>query len=91
MRLWAGTNRQLERFFQRTNNIHKTMRSILETETNNTLNFIDLSIKKKQDTQTQIQFLRNVAYIDTIIRNSSYKPTNKKHHFVTRFTDHTNG
>ena len=42
--LWKGSNRQLDMFLNEINNLNKSIQFTMEKETQNSLNFLDISI-----------------------------------------------
>ena len=68
------------------NALHPNMKFTNETEHNNRINFLDITIKR-QDNHVNISVYRKPTYTDTIIPYSSNHPTSQKHAAV-RFLYH---
>lgn len=68
--LWKGTNRQLQKFHKHINSLDPNIQFTIETEENNSINFLDLTItkiNKKHD----FSIYRKPTHTDTIIHNNS--------------------
>lgn len=75
---FTGTDRQLNIFTDFINNIHNNIKFTIETETNNSINFLDLTIKK-QNNQHIFSIFHKPTHPDTTIHNSSCHPVQHKH------------
>lgn len=74
---WTGTNRQLDLFLNKINNIHPKIKFKLELEQNNSINFLDLTITKVQG-KHEFQIFRKPTHTDTVIHASSCHPWQHK-------------
>lgn len=72
-----GTNRQIEQYLSFLNNIHQNMKFTVEIESNSSLNFLDLTIKR-QNNQFSFNIYRKNTFTDAVIPYDSFSPTNHK-------------
>jgi hypothetical protein len=68
--IWLGTDRQLMLFQSFLNSFYKQVQFTLEIEKSNSLNFLDLTISKKQQS-LEFQIYRKPTFTDTIVHAQS--------------------
>jgi hypothetical protein len=85
--LYDGNSRQVNIFNKFMNKIHPNMKFTLELEENNSLNFLDLTLKKS-DNRFMFNVFRKPTATDTTIHATSHHPMSHKlaayHSFVNR-------
>ena len=74
---WTGTQRQLTQFLYYANSIHNNINFTLEIETDNKLNFLDLTIERLNNRHCFSVF-RKPTFTDTIINRKSHHPWSHK-------------
>lgn len=75
--LWTGTLRQIDIFVSKLNNIHPKIKFKLEVESNQSLNFLDLTISKSQN-KLDFQIYRKPTHTDIAIPSTSLHPLQHK-------------
>jgi hypothetical protein len=76
--LYKGNTRQTLILLKYLNSLHKNLEFTIETEINNTLNFLDISISRTNSLQHKFQIFRKSTMTDTTIHNSSNHPNQHK-------------
>ena len=76
--LFKGNTRQVENFHKYINTIHHKLKFTLEIEQNNSINFLDLTINKTNNTHTY-KIYRKPTTTDMVIHSTSNHPTQHKH------------
>ncbi|KAK9879490.1 hypothetical protein WA026_006560 [Henosepilachna vigintioctopunctata] len=74
---FTGSNRQLHSFLNFINAIHPKIKFTLEEEMENSINFLDLRIKKV-DKKHSFSIYHKPSHTDTVIHNSSVHPIQQK-------------
>ena len=84
---FTGSQRQLTSFLNYINSIHENISLTLELELNNSINFLDLTIERK-DNKFEFSIFHKPSHADLVIHNSSIHPFTQKmaafHSFVHR-------
>lgn len=75
---FTGTDRQLQLFLDYINNIHPNIKFTIEIENNNSINFLDLTISRKENKHV-FSIFHKPTHTDTTIHKSSCHPTQHKH------------
>lgn len=75
--VFNGTNRQIDILNKYINNINKNIQFTIENEKDNSINFLDLNIKK-QNNKLQYSIYRKPTTTDITIHNDSHHPTAQK-------------
>ncbi|KAK9886134.1 hypothetical protein WA026_014921 [Henosepilachna vigintioctopunctata] len=84
---FTGSKRQLHSFQNLINSIHPKIKFTLEEELDNSINFIDITIKKLDDKHS-FSVYHKPSQTDTVIHNSSVHPIQQKcHHLIVWFID----
>lgn len=68
--IWVGNDTQLDLFLKFINSFHQQLQFTIETESQNTINFLDLTISKEQQT-LHFQIYRKPTFTDTVIHAQS--------------------
>ena len=76
--LYNSNNRQTKQLHQYSNKLHPKLNFTLETEVNNSMNFLDLTISNIDNRHT-FNIYRNPTTTVTVILNTSNHPTQHKH------------
>ena len=76
--IWSGTQRQLNQFLNHINSLFPTIKFTLETEQENSINFLDLTILKTSN-RLEFSIYRKPTQTDCIIPASSQHPLSHKH------------
>lgn len=76
--IWTGSDRQLDNFTNLLNNMEKNIRFTVEKELNGTLNFLDLSITRKNP-KLEFKIYRKPTTTDTVIPALSNQSEHIKH------------
>lgn len=74
---FTGTNRQLTNFFNYINSIHTKIKFTLESENNNSINFLDLTIIRTNN-NLEFSIYHKPSHTDLTINNKSYHPIQHK-------------
>lgn len=74
---FTGTDRQLKIFCEYINNLHANIKFTTEEETNNSINFLDLTITKYNNKHT-FSIYHKPSHTDTTIHNKSCHPVQHK-------------
>ena len=74
---FVGTQRQLNVFFDFINELHPNINFTMEIESNNSINFLDLTISKHSNFH-DFAIFRKPSHTDMVIHNSSYHPRSHK-------------
>jgi hypothetical protein len=74
---WIGSDQQLTEFVEKINLAHPKIKFTVEEETNRKINFLDLTIIRKNNKHA-FNIYRKPTYTDTTIHNSSQHPTTHK-------------
>ncbi|CAK1596620.1 unnamed protein product [Parnassius mnemosyne] len=74
---WTGTRRQLDVFLNKINRVHDKIKFKLELEQDCSLNFLDLTITRKESSHV-FQIYRKPTHTDTVIPASSCHPWQHK-------------
>lgn len=74
---FVGTDRQLQSFFKYINSLHPNIKFTLETEQNNSINFLDLTITKVNN-KHEFSIFHKPSHTDITIHNSSSHPYTHK-------------
>lgn len=74
---FIGTNRQLNHFLEFINSLHDNIKFTIELETNNSINFLDLTIQKLNN-KFDFSIYRKPTCTDITIHNSSAHPYKHK-------------
>lgn len=72
-----GTNRQLTSFSEYINSIHPNIKFTIESENNNSINFLDLTIRRI-DNKLDFSIYHKPSHTDITINNKSYHPFQHK-------------
>lgn len=72
-----GSDRQLQNFLKHLNTLHPSIKFTIETEKDQSLNFLDLKISRIQN-KLAFSIFRKPTYTDTTIHNSSFHPVSHK-------------
>ena len=87
--LYKGNKRQVENFHKYINSIHPKLKFIIDIEKDNSINFLDLTITKQNNTH-MYKIYRKPTTTDMVIRKLSNHPTQHKHaafnHMLHRLT-----
>lgn len=75
--LWTGSTRQLDIFLNLINSLNHSIQFTMETETNHSLNFLDLTISHTTP-KLSFQIFRKETYTDSIIPHDSAHPPKTK-------------
>ena len=76
--LYNGNSIQTKQLHQHINKLHRKLNFTLETEVNNTMNFLDLTITKTDNRHT-FNIYRKPTTTLTAIHNTSNHPTQHEH------------
>ena len=74
---FSGTDRQLNSFLEFINKLHPNIKFTIELESQNSINFLDLTVTREKDKHVFSVF-RKPSHTDTVIHNSSCHPIQHK-------------
>lgn len=75
--IWTSSDRQLDLFLNFINSLYHQIQFTIETEKENSLNFLDLTISKEQNNLT-FQIFRKPTFTDSIVHARSTQSFNIK-------------
>ena len=75
--IYNGTIRQIESFKNYINKLNKKIQFTSEIESDNSINFLDIKIKKNND-KLKFSVYRKPTTTDTVIHNDLHHPKNQK-------------